>query len=123
MNLAHGWCAVVALGRFQPQFGGHFIIHNLELLFPFPPGSVVLFPSAFLWHSNVPIRPEDQRASITYYSGGNLFRFIDNSFMMETELEKKDPEEYNHRAKEKDNSAATASGLYSKVAEILVPHS
>jgi hypothetical protein len=35
MNLAYGWCAVVALGQFQPHLGGHLIIYNFRLIFSF----------------------------------------------------------------------------------------
>ncbi|EKM73469.1 hypothetical protein AGABI1DRAFT_134721 [Agaricus bisporus var. burnettii JB137-S8] len=61
-NLAFGWCAVVALAV------------------EFPPGSAALIPSAVLTHSNALIAPQDQRASVTFYSLGSIFRFVDNGF-------------------------------------------
>ncbi|KAJ3570686.1 hypothetical protein NP233_g4244 [Leucocoprinus birnbaumii] len=86
MNLAFGWCAIVALGRFQPHRSGHLVIHNLRLVVQFPPGACILIPSAFLWHSNIPIHRDDERASLTFYAPNGLFRFIDNDFMTEKQL-------------------------------------
>lgn len=55
-NLSWGWCAITALGRFDPDFGGHLILWDLRLVIRFPPGSTILIPSALIRHSNVTIR-------------------------------------------------------------------
>lgn len=79
-NLAFGWCAIVALGDFNPREGGHLVLHEPRLVVEFPPGSAALIPSAVLTHSNALISPQAQRASVTFYSSGSLFRFVDNGF-------------------------------------------
>ncbi|KAJ3567922.1 hypothetical protein NP233_g6055 [Leucocoprinus birnbaumii] len=86
MNLAFGWCGIVPIGPFLPSRSGLFVIHNLCLVIEFPPGSCILIPSAYLWHSNIPIHPDDQRASITFYAPSGLYRFIDNDFQLEEDL-------------------------------------
>ncbi|KAJ7925408.1 hypothetical protein B0H13DRAFT_1863243 [Mycena leptocephala] len=53
-NLAWGWCAITALGFFDPDLGGHLVLWDLKLVIRFPPGSTILIPSAIIRHSNVP---------------------------------------------------------------------
>ncbi|KAJ7201301.1 hypothetical protein GGX14DRAFT_371250, partial [Mycena pura] len=55
-NLAWGWCAITALGNFNPDRGGHLILWNLKLVVRFPPGSTIFIPSALLRHSNTSIQ-------------------------------------------------------------------
>ncbi|KAJ7667890.1 hypothetical protein DFH06DRAFT_1126580 [Mycena polygramma] len=79
-NLAWGWCAITALGDFDPDVGGHLILWNLKLVIRFPPGSTILIPSAIIRHSNVPVRAHERRFSFTQYTAGGLFRWIRNGF-------------------------------------------
>jgi hypothetical protein len=122
MNLAFGWCAIVALGPFNAQLGGHFVLHDLKLIIPFPHGSCILIPSAFLWHSNVPIGKEDGHASLTFYMSGGLFCFIDNNFQTEQNL-LASLDTYDHELHmiEKKNHAKMGALLYSTLDEILYP--
>ncbi|CAK5268439.1 unnamed protein product [Mycena citricolor] len=57
-NLAWGWCAVTALGKFDCNSGGHLILWDLRLLIRFPPG--------------------EKRFSVVQYTAGGLFRFLHN---------------------------------------------
>lgn len=77
-NLAWGWCAITALGYFNPDLGGHLILWDLGLVICFPPGSTILIPSAVLRHSNTSIGDDERRFSFTQYSAGHLFRFVYN---------------------------------------------
>ncbi|KAJ7337610.1 hypothetical protein DFH08DRAFT_964581 [Mycena albidolilacea] len=79
-NLAWGWCAITALGKFDPDIGGHLILWDLRLVVRFPPGSTILLPSAIIRHSNVPIRAHEHRCSFTQYTAGGLFRWVRNGF-------------------------------------------
>lgn len=79
-NLSWGWCAITALGNFDPDFGGHLILWDLRLVIRFPPGSTILLPSALIRHSNVAIRPHEHRCSFTQYTAGGLFRWVRNGF-------------------------------------------
>ncbi|KAJ7828584.1 hypothetical protein B0H14DRAFT_2263384, partial [Mycena olivaceomarginata] len=65
LNLTWGWCAITALGAFDPRRGGHLVLWDLCLVIQFPPGSTILIPSAILWHSNVGIASEERRYSFT----------------------------------------------------------
>ncbi|KAJ3714482.1 hypothetical protein C8R42DRAFT_540316, partial [Lentinula raphanica] len=80
-NLAFGWCAITALGNFDPDRGGHLILWDLGLIIRFPPGSTILIPSALLTHSNLPIQKGEERYSIVQYSSSGLFRWVYNGFM------------------------------------------
>lgn len=79
-NNAGGWCTSTALGPFNPDKGGHFVLWNLKLVIRFPPGSSILFPSALITHSNIPIQEDEKRYSILQYSAGALFRWRYNGF-------------------------------------------
>ncbi|XP_006463150.1 hypothetical protein AGABI2DRAFT_73369, partial [Agaricus bisporus var. bisporus H97] len=124
VNLAFGWCAIVALGQFDPQTGGHLVLHDLKLIIPFPHSSCILIPSAFLWHSNIPIRKQDSRASLTFYTPGGLFRFIHNEFTTEKaclrDLDEDDAELHDYA---KTTRAKDGALLYSRLEEVLWPRS
>ncbi|KAJ7839910.1 hypothetical protein B0H13DRAFT_1649971 [Mycena leptocephala] len=79
-NLSWGWCAITALGDFDPDVGGHLILWNLKLVIRFPPGSTILIPSAIIRHSNVPVARDEHRYSFTQYTAGGLFRWVRNGF-------------------------------------------
>ncbi|KAJ7736636.1 hypothetical protein B0H16DRAFT_1326460, partial [Mycena metata] len=83
-NLAWGWCAITALGYFDPDVGGHLILWDLKLVIRFPPGSTIL-----IRHSNVPIGSHERRFSFTQYSAGGLFRWIRNGFQTDEAFEAK----------------------------------
>ncbi|KAJ7826485.1 hypothetical protein B0H14DRAFT_2368147, partial [Mycena olivaceomarginata] len=72
-NLSWGWCAVTALGDFDPNLGGHLILWDLRLVIRFPPGSTILLPSAIVRHSNVPIQAHERRSSFAQYTAAGLF--------------------------------------------------
>ncbi|KAF9472816.1 hypothetical protein BDN70DRAFT_818102, partial [Pholiota conissans] len=86
-NLPYGWCAITALGDFNPKQGGHLILWDLKLAIEFPPGSTILIPSAALRHSNAPINSRETRYSFTQYSAGGLFRWVDQGFQRTTDFE------------------------------------
>jgi hypothetical protein len=81
-NLPWGWCAITALGTFNPDEGGHLILWDFGLVIRFPPGATILLPSAVVYHSNVPIPPGQERGSFTQYSAGSLFRWVDYGFKL-----------------------------------------
>ncbi|KAJ3805399.1 hypothetical protein F5876DRAFT_81816 [Lentinula aff. lateritia] len=49
-NVVHGWCADTALGKFDPNKGGHLVLWDFGLVIWFPPGSTILFPSSLITH-------------------------------------------------------------------------
>ncbi|KAJ7744225.1 hypothetical protein B0H14DRAFT_2406856, partial [Mycena olivaceomarginata] len=75
-NLSWGWCAVTALGDFDPDLGGHLILWDLRLVIRFLPGSTILLPSAIVRHSNVPIQAHERRSSFAQYTAAGLFRWV-----------------------------------------------
>ncbi|KZT00442.1 uncharacterized protein LAESUDRAFT_666199, partial [Laetiporus sulphureus 93-53] len=79
-NLPFGWCAITALGDFDPKLGGHFVLWDMKLVIEFPPGATILIPSAIVQHSNVVIQSGETRYSVTQYAAGGLFRWVDQGF-------------------------------------------
>ncbi|KAJ7191701.1 hypothetical protein GGX14DRAFT_380823 [Mycena pura] len=86
-NLAWGWCAITALGKFNPDRGGHLILWDLKLVIRFPPGSTIFIPSALLRHSNTGIQRGERRSSFVQYTAGGLFRWVDNEFMTNNDFD------------------------------------
>ncbi|KAJ7778060.1 hypothetical protein B0H14DRAFT_2963187 [Mycena olivaceomarginata] len=82
LNLAFGWCAIQALGHFNPKTGRHLVLWDLKMVVEFPPRALILLPSATVAHSNIP------------FSAGRIFRFVDNGCQTVKELAEDDPEEY-----------------------------
>ncbi|KAK7015179.1 hypothetical protein VNI00_019173 [Paramarasmius palmivorus] len=85
-NWAPNWCCVTAVGKFDPDKGGHLVFWNVGLAIRFPPGCSVLFPSALVTHSNMPIQPGETRYSIVQYSPGGLFRWVYNGHMTDEDF-------------------------------------
>ncbi|KAJ3822042.1 hypothetical protein F5880DRAFT_1484931 [Lentinula raphanica] len=79
-NSVFSWCADTALGSFDPDKGGQLVLWDLGLVIRFPPGSTILFPSALITHSTLPIQVHETRYAILQYSSGGLFRWRDNGF-------------------------------------------
>ncbi|KAJ7120482.1 hypothetical protein C8R43DRAFT_900789 [Mycena crocata] len=86
-NLAWGWCAITALGKFDPNLGGHLILWDLRLIIRFPPGSTILIPSAILRHSNTCIRRHETRFSFTQFTPAGLFRWVYNDFRTDKDID------------------------------------
>ncbi|KAJ7485479.1 hypothetical protein FB451DRAFT_977196, partial [Mycena latifolia] len=85
-NLAWGWCAVTALGNFNPDLGGHLILWDLKLVIRFPPGTTIFIPSAILRHSNVSIQQGEKRFSFTQFTAAGIFRFVHNGFRTDKQI-------------------------------------
>ncbi|KAJ3841771.1 hypothetical protein F5878DRAFT_531028 [Lentinula raphanica] len=86
LNLIYGLCAIFPVGSYNYQTGGHLILWDLGLLLEFPPGSVILIPSALIEHSNISVLSGEIRSSITFYSAAGLFRWCHNGFMSDKDF-------------------------------------
>lgn len=96
--LIFGWCAITALGNFDPDVGRHLILWDLGLIIRFPPGSTILIPSALLCHSFTSIREHETRYSFTQYTAGGLFRWVDDGCQSQKDaVEKLSPSEIRAR--------------------------
>ncbi|KAJ7080158.1 hypothetical protein B0H15DRAFT_787379, partial [Mycena belliarum] len=119
LNLPFGMCAVQALGPFDPTKGRHLVLWELKLVIKFPPGALILIPSATMTHSNVPVQAGDQRSSFTQYTVGGIFCYVDNGFRTEAEIAVQDPEGYDRICAEKGTRRAMGLGLLSRVEDLL----
>ena len=81
-NLPFGWCAITALGNFDPTLGGHLVLWDLKIVIEFPPGSTILIPSAALRHSNAAIQQGKTCYLFTQYTAGGLFCWVDQGYQM-----------------------------------------
>jgi len=79
-NLPFGFCAITAIGKFDPSKGGHLALWDCMLAIQFPPGSTVLILSGVLTHSNAKVAAHEARFSFTQYCAGGLFRWVDHGF-------------------------------------------
>ncbi|KAI0043724.1 hypothetical protein FA95DRAFT_1498129 [Auriscalpium vulgare] len=92
-NVPFGWCAITALGNYDPKYGGHLILWELKLVIEFPPGSTILIPSAIITHSNTTIRPGETRRSFTQYCAGGLMRWHANGMRTGAAFHRASPEQ------------------------------
>ncbi|KAH7871100.1 uncharacterized protein C8R40DRAFT_1055208 [Lentinula edodes] len=93
-NRASSWCADTSMGPFNPDKGGHLVLWDIGLVIRFPPGSTILFPSALITHSTIPIQTHETRYAMVQYSSGGLFRWRENGFQSDkTFLARATPEE------------------------------
>ncbi|KAI0028040.1 hypothetical protein K488DRAFT_90162 [Vararia minispora EC-137] len=69
-------CAITAFGDFDPNRGGHLVLHDLKIYFRFPPGATVLLSSAGIRHGNATIRSGETRLSFTQFCPGGLMRWV-----------------------------------------------
>ncbi|PPR04543.1 hypothetical protein CVT26_002510 [Gymnopilus dilepis] len=81
-NLPFGYCAITALGDFDPVKGGHIVLWECKLVVEFPPGSTILIPSSIIHHSNVAVAKDEVRYSATQYAAGGLFRWAEHGFQL-----------------------------------------
>jgi hypothetical protein len=119
-NLPFGWCAITALGDFDPTKGGHLILWDVKLAIEFPPGSTILIPSATLTHSNTAVHMDESRLSFTQYSAGGMFRWVDNGCQTEAGLKASDKKGYEKMIRLKDAGTRWNTGLamYSKLQDL-----
>ncbi|KAF7335859.1 hypothetical protein MSAN_02332400 [Mycena sanguinolenta] len=88
--------------------GGHVCSGSARLLVEFPPGSLILFPSALISHANIPVRPGETRSSIVQYTPGAVCRFVENDFRTEKQIQELNPAEYDSVLAAKSTRWATA---------------
>ncbi|KAF8057805.1 hypothetical protein FPV67DRAFT_1565958 [Lyophyllum atratum] len=118
-NLPYGWCAITALGSFDPQLGGHIVLWQLGLVVEFPPGSTILIPSAVIEHSNAPVRAHETRYSFTQYSAGGLFRWAEHGMKSDKEFfQGLSEEDFNHAATKSEQRWVHGLSLFSTLAEL-----
>jgi hypothetical protein len=110
-NLPFGWCAITALGNFDPTKWAHLILWDLKIAIEFPPGSTILIPSATLTHSNSALGDDESRLSFTQYSAGGIFRWVDHGCMTEAAIKKSDKARYKELLKLKESGINWKMGL------------
>lgn len=94
MNVTTGYCAVQALGRYDPKKGGHLVLWDLKMAVEFPPGSTILIMSSLLFHSSLAVGPGEERSVVTQFCPEGLVRYVESGMKTDKELcEGKTPEE------------------------------
>ncbi|KAJ7902390.1 hypothetical protein B0H13DRAFT_2234000 [Mycena leptocephala] len=120
-NLPFGWCAVQLLGPFNVTKDGHLILWDLKLIVEFPAGTLIL-PLATIAHSNILAEKGEERISFMQFSAGGLFRYVDNGFRMQDQLEAEDPEEHSRLMGLKESRWENGLRMFSTVDELLNMH-
>ncbi|KAK7012625.1 hypothetical protein R3P38DRAFT_3323842 [Favolaschia claudopus] len=116
-NLAWGWCAITALGNYNPDLGGHLVLWDLKLIIRFPPGSTILIPSAILRHSNTTIQANETRFSFTQFTPAGLFRWVYNKFRTDADIDKSKtttPAEHEQRKKDRARRWDEGVNMYTR---------
>jgi hypothetical protein len=79
-------CSITALGKFDHTKGGHLVLFDYGLIFPFPSGSTAMILSACMRHGNTPIQPGETRHSMILYMAGGLSRHVAYGFRLTDQL-------------------------------------
>ncbi|KAL6297769.1 hypothetical protein BKA93DRAFT_831261 [Sparassis latifolia] len=119
-NSPETWCAITALGSFNPKRGGHLVLFDLKLVIEFPPGSTILIPSALLRHGNLPIHGGECRQSFAQYCTGSLLRWVDYGFRTEAEFTSQDPcskQEFDRSIEERMDAVLELFSVYENLLE------
>ena len=119
MNLAFGLCAIHALGNFDHTKGGHMVLVEAKLVIEFPPGALILLPSATITHANTPVSAHEMRVSFTQYMPGALCRYVDNGFRTQEKYAEEDLEGFERMLTEKALRWEMGIGLWSTLEELL----
>ncbi|KAK7057365.1 hypothetical protein R3P38DRAFT_3168888 [Favolaschia claudopus] len=94
-NLAWGWCAITALGDFDPDLGGHLVLWDLKLIIRFPPRRHHPYP---IRHPS-PLQP-------------GLFRWVYNGFRTDKDIDKSaGTSAAEHERRKKDRARRWADGI------------
>ncbi|KAI0311675.1 hypothetical protein OF83DRAFT_1068410 [Amylostereum chailletii] len=75
-------CVVGALGDFDADRGGNFVVWDLMLCIRFPAASSIAVPSAGVGHCNTEIQPGEKRLSLTQYFAGGIMRWASRGFRL-----------------------------------------
>lgn len=62
---------------FAHQCGGHLVLWDLWLVIKISPGATILIPSEILRPANITIQPGESWYSVTQYTAGGLFCWVD----------------------------------------------
>ncbi|KAJ3871873.1 hypothetical protein F5051DRAFT_340233, partial [Lentinula edodes] len=114
-----GWCAITALGRFDPAQSAQLILWELELVIDFPHAATILIPSAVITHSNTPVAEGDIRTSFTQFTAGPIFRWVENGCMTEKELHIQYPDWWARMVEDKHTVIACRIQLFLTMEELL----
>ncbi|KAI5885768.1 uncharacterized protein SCHCODRAFT_02672872 [Schizophyllum commune H4-8] len=118
-NLPFGWCAITALGKFDPNRGGHLILWECGLVIRFPPGSTIIIPSGIIHHSNIKIAEDETRYSVTQYTSGALFRWAQHGCKLDEDFYSSlTPSEYAREKERNKNRWREGARLWSTISEL-----
>ncbi|KAI0057941.1 hypothetical protein BV25DRAFT_1872246 [Artomyces pyxidatus] len=121
-NVPYGWCAVTALGNYDPEKGGHIYLWELKMVIQFPPGSTILLPSALITHGNTPIQPGETRQSFTQYCAGSLMRWHAYGHRSAGALASEDPALARFLKDTAEQRRLAAAALFSKHSNLAEDH-
>ncbi|KAI0653542.1 hypothetical protein C8Q70DRAFT_1048383 [Cubamyces menziesii] len=88
LNLPWGWCAITALGAFNHTRCGQVVLWNLKKIIEFPCAATIFILSAVAEHSNLALDSGEERLSITQYTAGALFRWVESGNRLLRDLDK-----------------------------------
>ena len=117
-NKANGICPIWCGGNFDYRRGGHLILRQLKLVIQFPPGSLILIPSATLKHGNVSIGQGETRVSFTQYAAGGLFRWVRYGFRTWAKLQAEDTDRANEEEARRETQWESAMDMFSTLESI-----
>lgn len=121
-NKANGICTIFCCGYFDPKRSGLLVLRQLNLAIQFPPGSLILLPSALLKHANTALALGESRYSFTQFSAGGLFRWVQYGCQSWASLQAQSKKNNDRRAQDELDARSTAfikaSAAFSTIASL-----
>ncbi|KAL0060295.1 hypothetical protein AAF712_012918 [Marasmius tenuissimus] len=121
-NCSHSMCAITAVGQFQSSKGGHLVLPDLKVIIEFPSGCTFLLPSAILRHGYTRIQKHETRYSVTQYSAGGIFRWLEYGQRTEEQFRRQDPSGFRKAMEEREGRWSRMINMFVTLDEIRSYH-
>ncbi|KAL0057298.1 hypothetical protein AAF712_016067 [Marasmius tenuissimus] len=122
-NCPHSMCAITAVGQFESSKGGHLVLPDLKVIIEFPSGCTFLLPSAVLRHGNTRIQEGETRYSVTQYSAGGIFRWLEYGQRTEDQFRRQDPSGFRKMMKEREGRWSRMINMFVTLDDVRQYHS
>ncbi|KAJ8085752.1 hypothetical protein PM082_004570 [Marasmius tenuissimus] len=121
-NCPHSMCAITAVGQFESSKGGHLVLPDLKVIIEFPSGCTFLLPSAVLRHGNTCIQEGETRYSVTQYSAGGIFRWLEYGERTEDQFRRQDPSGFSQTMEQREERWSKMVNMFVTLEEVCQYH-
>lgn len=100
LNASWSRCIIGATGNYDHTRSALLVLKELKVIMEIAPGDIVFIPSALLTHGNTAVMEGETRRSLTFYTAGALFRWVDADGRMLNQLSEVERSEFEQKRRE-----------------------